>query len=455
MSNQSESGGDKKKKDYRCIFSAVLRDKIVELVYRDQKTALAVFDGHNVSFAEAIRVTVPEKIKLVPYWPSYPFIAKGIVLFPSDAEEYGDDKQLADDIGRFIHKYLDISPLFEKIATYYVMLTWVHDRFDEMLYLRALGEFGSGKSRFLKTIGSICYKPIFTTGATTIAPIFRIIDQVKGTLILDEADHSRTDATADFVKILNSGHEKGHPVLRMEGDKKLEIKTYDTFGPKILATRRRFYDLALESRFLIEEMDRRDLREDIPINLPREFPIEALHLRNKLLMWRFRNHATAGSKSGVIDATLEPRLNQITMPLMSVIADSALREEIKMFVKDYNEQLLIDRGMDADVEVLEVLIDIFKDNSAPTVKEITDEYNAGINDLDRQERITARKMGHILRSQLQLRTGPRSNRGIVVREDMNSTKIAALRKKYGIQEETLGDDEGETGGEVVMEGNPS
>lgn len=71
---------------------------------------------------------------------------------------------------------MDVSPLFESIASYYVLLSWVYDSFNELPYLRLRGDPGSGKRRFLLTAGLLCYKRIFASGASTVSPLFRIID---------------------------------------------------------------------------------------------------------------------------------------------------------------------------------------------------------------------------------------------------------------------------------------
>src|SRR5215510_13382988 len=48
---------------------------------------------------------------------------------------------------------------------------------------------------------------------------------------------------------------------------------------------------------------------------------EALHLRNRLLLFRFRNLNTRQLIDGLIDRTIEPRLNQVFVPLLSIIPD--------------------------------------------------------------------------------------------------------------------------------------
>src|SRR5436190_2148860 len=150
----------------------------------------------------------------------------------------------------------------------------LHDRVrvrdgDVGPYLRVRGDFGSGKTRFLLTVGSLCYKPIFASGASTVSPLFRILDAFKGTLVMDESDFRMSDERAEIVKILNNGNARGFPVLRSEvSGKKGEFnpRAYAVFGPKLVATRGFFQDRALESRCITEEMNHYHLRTDVPIN---------------------------------------------------------------------------------------------------------------------------------------------------------------------------------------------
>jgi hypothetical protein len=92
------------------------------------------------------------------------------------------EEQLVGEIRGFIHRYVDLSPLFEQIASYYVLFSWVYDAFNELPYLRVRGDAGSGKTSFLLIVGSLCYKPIFASGASTVSPLFRILDSMRGSL---------------------------------------------------------------------------------------------------------------------------------------------------------------------------------------------------------------------------------------------------------------------------------
>jgi hypothetical protein len=185
------------------------------------------------------------------------------------------------------------------------------------------GEYGSGKTRALLTIGSLCYKGFFASGASTVSPLFHTLDAFRGTLLLDEADFRFSDERAEIVKILNNGNVRGFPVLRtmMNRQREFNPQAFQVFGPKIIASRGSYDDKALESRLITEEMGARQLRTDIPINLPDSFSEEALELRNKLLLYRFHRRYEVKLDESLIDQRLEPRQNQILLPLLSVVSD--------------------------------------------------------------------------------------------------------------------------------------
>src|SRR4029079_19563214 len=135
--------------------------------------------------------------------------------------------------------------------TYYVLLTWLYDAFNELPYLRLRGDYGSGKTRALLTLGSLCYRVFFASGASTVSPIFHTLHAFRGTLIFDEADFRFSDERSAIVQILNNGNVRGIPVLRtiMNQQKEFNPQAFHVFGPKIVATRSRYEDRGLESRF--------------------------------------------------------------------------------------------------------------------------------------------------------------------------------------------------------------
>jgi len=365
-----------------------------------------------------------------PHASEKDLLENNVVLFPSKPEEYESQEKLIVEIQTFINKYLAISPFFERIASYYVLFSWIHDDFNELPYLRGLGDYGTGKSRLLQVVGSICYQPIFAGGATTVSPIFRILEKFKGTLMLDEADFKMSDATADIIKILNCGFMKNMSILRSEANNKksYDVRSFNVFGPKIIATRQLYEDSALESRMITEDMSLIPRRDDIPCNLPTSFWDEALMFRNKLLLFRFREKGKHPLNTKLSNPDIEPRLNQISLPLMSIIDNPAVLDEVKKYLEDYNEKIKSDRTLSYPYQILEAICNLLdKGTKQPSMEEIAGEFNKG---LDLNEQKSAKKIGFLIRKVVNLKT-ERTSKGFVLSLE-NKDKIQKLRKRLGI-----------------------
>jgi hypothetical protein len=407
---------------------------IVELIYKaaKQKTLLSRYDAGRWTLQQFI--DNDHGFRLVPFSPQNNLIKNTVVLLPSEPRMYGSEERLVEEISSFIHRYVDLSPAFEKVATYYVILSWLYDAFNELPYLRLRGDYGSGKTRALLTIGSLCYKGFFASGASTVSPLFHTLDAFRGTLLFDEADFRYSDERAEIVKILNNGNVRGLPVLRtmMNRQREFNPQAFQVFGPKIIATRGRFEDKALESRFITEEMGGRQLRTDIPINLPDRFKDEALELRNKLLLYRFHRRNDIRLDDSLVDPRLEPRLNQILLPLLSVVSDDKLRADIRSMALNTQKGIIAERGLQTEAQVLEILAERI---ATPTqrsvipvdevVKELIERYGA---EYDRP--ITNRWIGGILRNRLNVCTF--KSHGVYVVPITERAKIEVLCNRYGV-----------------------
>ena len=414
--------------------SAVLRDgQLVEMVFDpvEQRTRFVLWQDGVWRFEPVVRATAGER--LIPYSAHNNLVKKEVVLFPSEPCEYGSEANLVGEIQTFIHRYVDVSPRFERIASYYVLFSWLYDGFAELPYLRLRGDYGSGKTRFLLTVGSLCYKPIFASGATSTSAIFRMLDCFGGTLIIDEGDFRYSDEKSDLIKIFNNGNQKGLPVIKteMSGTREFNPRAFEVFSPKILASRGSFDDKALESRFLTEESGGRQLRRDIPINLPPIYKDEARLLRNKLLLYRFRNHGKNHAPALVLDERIEPRLRQIFIPLMSIVSDGSVREELRDVLWRYHQELRADRSMDIEAQTLDVIRTLLAASSrlSVSIKEVTDCFTQRHG--REYERITPKWIGTIIRKRLHLGTH-KSSHGVFVISPEELKKLPTLYEKYGV-----------------------
>src|SRR4030067_455739 len=144
---------------------------------------------------------------------------KGIVSLPTElGEEMSEDELLA--ITRLqINRYFDFGgdDFFSEVSPLYVPFTYIYDGFMEVSYFRALGDYGTGKTRFLKTIGKICYRPIYMSGGSSAASIYHLLDLYRGTLVLNEGDFTNSDEASIIAKILKGGTKKGERITKMRG----------------------------------------------------------------------------------------------------------------------------------------------------------------------------------------------------------------------------------------------
>jgi len=267
----------------------------------------------------------------------------------ADADAFESPESLAADIEVYIAAYLDISPAFLKVASTYVLFSWVYDVFNEVPYLRFRGEFGSGKTRALTVIGSLLNK-----GSSPVAQVRSPRSSTSWMPSARRAHPRRSgfrfsDEKAELSKILNNGNVKGFPVLRQ------------TVNAKRSSIRRRSLCMGRSHRSATV-VRRHRAREPIPHGrhgravgageYPEEFAggqnAEARALRNQLLMYRFRFRNHVG-----IDASLESenqsmRTNQIIVPLLSVAPTSAHREAISLVAGDLDANVRTERAASLD-----------------------------------------------------------------------------------------------------------
>jgi hypothetical protein len=424
---------DPAKRPIRYVVSEVFGpDDLLETL-RSEDGATTTFIRFQNGEVTACRFVDHGNERLVPFSASNNLFAHHVILVADQMSPYSTEESLFELVQSFIHRYVDVSVAFERVVATYVLLTWVYDAFDVVPYLRVRGDFGSGKTRFLTTIGSICYKPMFASGASTVSPLFRIIDTLRGTLVIDEGDFRFSDERAEVVKILNNGSARGFPVLRTEAISKREFepRAYLVFGPKIIATRRDFSDPALESRCLTEEMGTERMRVDIPIILDDGFASGAVSLRNQLLSYRFRNFGRFLNSRRLADGVDDPRLRQMFSALFDVAVTDRVREDLIRYARQIQQASIERRGLDTEAQLLEVIRALvngkeeFQISLATIAERFTEQHG-----VEYDYRVTTRWIGHMLRKKLHL--FPRKSDGVYVLPVEELRKLSKLYEKFGI-----------------------
>jgi len=291
------------------------------------------------------------------------FVRIEAVLLPTEAKLYETEEKLLNDIQNHIHTYLDISVEDEQISTWTIPTYWLYDKLHIMIpYLRAFGDTGCGKSRFLDVLGGLSYKPMMVGGSVTPAILYRVTEKWKGTMIIDEADWKHTDEYSEVIKIINC-NQPNRRILRCRGDNYDEIEAFNPWCPRIFATRRQFYDMAAESRMLTIKM-RETSRNDIPIVLDDEFRTQQEHLRNQLLTYRLKNWNRVGPQiKPDLDLTgVEPRTQQIMYPIaITFNHNKDILKQLTQMMKGRETELVKERSSTLDGVIINIYFELLNE----------------------------------------------------------------------------------------------
>ena len=379
---------------------------LYEQVYdeKTQTSSFAKYDKNGVSIVESFSYL--NKL----YKPFYDkIVTDKVVKFPTHPATYISEQELYQEIRSFIHTYIDIPKIYEQLAAYYVLFTWVFDKLPVCPYLAAIGPSNSGKTRLTDVVGAICYKPFQTSGSISAASVFRIVDQFKGTLILNEFDHIG-QFNSEIIVVFNNGYEPGHPAVRVEGDQKKHTVTYQTWCPKIFSARKRKNDWAFESRLISVSM-RKTKRTDIPTFLLEDFNNKAVELKNKLLTFRFKSYFNPVQFHENLFKNITGRLRQTLLALSAIIQDKEFLQELDSFAIELNNDLKQTQELDIEAVTYQALQSCWNEgNERPQLKEIT----AKVRESMGTEKITPKAVGQVIRDELGMATRRMSGGYIVM-----------------------------------------
>lgn len=374
----------------------------------------------------------------------YPFermVKEKHLFLPSKPEPYGTILELvSNEIRPFLHTYIDCPPEFEALDSWYIPFTWVYDLYPILPYRRALGHWGTGKTRWAQTVGVLCRLSYVQGACANPAPLYRMCDIMQGTQIIDETEFSKnTEVGMALSQILNSGYSRfSGSVIRCIGRENVPTP-FNTYAPRLIAARRGFSDNATESR-TISHTSYEVERDDLPTVLGDEFWEKALRIRNKLFRWQLGQL----TKPVVYDEEfthrrMNARLKEIFLPLVSIIQEQKPREKLIEEVMRLNNEI-VDAGQERfEASIVKTIIASWFAEVSLRMKDIAQRVREleGIQD---EKQLSPRKCGWYCKKVLQLKTGraPTNPRPIEVKQEpTNFERLRRLVKRYGITKEEV------------------
>jgi hypothetical protein len=166
----------------------------------------------------------------------------------------------------------------------------------------------------------------------------------------------------------------------------------------------------------------------VPINLPDSQKEEALALRNKLLTYRLRTRPGIQLDPTLREPHLEPRMNQILLPLLSV-APERLRISLINQGRALQAGIIADRSVTSEGLLIATVSKCMRGTQrVVSVGEITTAF-ASEYGRDYERPITNRWIGALLR---RLGITLYKSNGVTVLVPGQEARIAALCARYGI-----------------------
>jgi len=418
-------------------------------------------------------VTINGRLYL-PYPPN-DTLKSGAIIFPSALGERRSMTELVSYIKMYLRSiYLFPSEEMIGLTACWVLTTWVYDCFETVIYLRAMGGAGSGKSELIKRIGMICYRTMTANGAGSTSSLFRSLERYKGTVLLDEADIQQSDTENDMVKFYNLGAMRGNPIWRTvevtgpNGEKDWEAVSFQTFCPKLIAMRKEFRDDAVGTRSITLKLSSAEMTElkaaGISLTVNNMMRARAQAIRNLLVRWRLETwQPEIEVNADLYDMSISARLNQVAGPLLALAQnDLSQQEEIRHILREYYRESIISQSMTIGARVIEAMWKIWQypDLRKEMLRqESTGEYIIKIGDItrianelinemndtgDKEEEdskrfgsreLSSQKIGRIIRTELQLRVSERRRDGFWVY--WNEPRMIGLSTRFGINPENF------------------
>ena len=123
---------------------------------------------------------------------------------------------------------------------------------------------------------------------------------------------------------------------------------------------------------------------------------------------------------------------------MSIVGDERARAEILNVAQEYNREMITDREMEVEAQVLGIIKEIAESKKFPvSIKETTQAFSDKYG-TEYEAPVTAKWIGTVIRKKLRIKA--HKSRGVFVIPFSEAPKLEALYEKYGLTETTGPDD---------------
>lgn len=172
-----------------------------------------------------------------------------------------------------------------------------------------------GKTTLLDVLVNIVWKPLPASNISS-AVIYRVIESIGGSIIIDEAD-TFVRNNPEVNGIINSGHRRSMAfVLRCDGDDH-EPRQFSTWAPNIIAMIGKPQDTIVDRSILIQ-MKRKKPDDMVDRFIPHKAEPSLKILASKIARWRDDNFMALCNADPETPAGLNDRASDNWRPLLAI-----------------------------------------------------------------------------------------------------------------------------------------
>jgi len=230
-----------------------------------------------------------------------------------------DGATLLDEIVATLLRFLSLPEHAAEAIALWCVFAHAHDSFTTSPLLAFTSPAKRcGKTTALQITGEIVPRPLHAANVTPAA-IFRSVDRLNPTLLVDEAD-TFLSGKDELRGVLNSGHSRRNARLIRTVGESHEVKSFSTWAPKVVALIGKLPE-TLEDRSVVVPMKRRARGERLE-RLRNDRLDELQHLARKAASWARSMEATLADADPDVPDALDDRAADNWRPLLA-IADKA------------------------------------------------------------------------------------------------------------------------------------
>ena len=315
-----------------------------------------------------------------------------------------DGKNLFNDLVAVFKKYLALQKYQAEALALWAIFSYCIDAGNIAPKLLIYSpEKRCGKTTLLDVLIGLVWKPL---PASNISPaaIYRVIESIGGTLVIDEAD-TFIKNSPEINGIINSGHRKTLAyVQRCEGDDHT-VRQYSTWAPNVIAMIGKPADTVVDRSILIE-MRRKKSDEKVERFIQHKAAPDLAILASKIARWREDNYIALCEADPETPASLHDRAADNWRPLLA-IADrigGKCPETARLAAKHLSESEQDEDSASAATILLADIQDIFteertreKISTADFLEKLTAMDDRPWPEWNRGNPITARQIARLLK----------------------------------------------------------